>query len=134
MLGNDAHVPRTDPVPTAAESVQAAADATGHATTPTAWARAVELPATTETVVAVVPASVPAFVSVTGFVIDVTVEENVVVMAFVPPTDAPVLPMVTLDAAVPVAVQSAQAADEPTTTNTTLRTAASRTLSRRLMR
>jgi hypothetical protein len=134
MLGSDAQVPLTDPVLTDAASVHTAADATGHATTLIVCARAVELPDTTDTVVVAVPASVPELVRVTGFVIAVTVDENVVVIALVPAIAAPVLPMVTLDAVVPLAVQSAHAADEPPATNTTVRTAASSRRSRRLMR
>lgn len=134
MLGRDSQVPEIDPVPTAAVVVHAAAEATGHATTLTARARAAELPETTDTVVVLVPASEPAFVSVTGFVIDVTVGENVVVMSLVPLSAAPVLPIVTLDAVVPVADQSAQAADDPPATNATVRTTARSTRKRRFMR
>lgn len=132
MLGSDAQVPVTEPLPTAAESVHAAVDATGHAMTDTACASAVELPETTETVVEVVPAIDPELVKVTGFVTEVTVDENVVVIALVPVIDADTLPIVTLDAVVAVAVQSAQAALEPPATNTAVRSAASRTRTRRL--
>ncbi|GAA3336670.1 hypothetical protein GCM10017714_00350 [Curtobacterium pusillum] len=134
MLGNEFHVPLTDPVPTAVESVQAVADVTGQAVTVTAWARVVELPETTDTLVVAVPASEPEFVRVIGFVIEVTVDENVVVMALVPLREAPVFPIVTLEAVVPVAVQSAHAAEEPPATNAMVRAAARRTRRRRLMR
>jgi len=132
MLGRDAHVPLTDPVPTAVDAVHAVVDATGHATTEIACASAVELPATTDTVVEVVPAIDPEFVSVTGLVTEVTVDENVVVMSLVPLIDADILPIVVLDDVVPLVVQSAQAAVEPPTTNTTASSAASTTRNRRL--
>jgi len=131
-LGSDAQVPDTEPVPTAVDVVQADVEATGHATTPTARARAVELPEATDTVVVAVPASEPAFVRVIGFVIDVTDDENVVVMSLVPLSDAPVPPIVTLDAVVPVALQSAHAADEPPATKTRASRSARIARSRRL--
>ncbi|AOX66511.1 hypothetical protein BJK06_12825 [Curtobacterium sp. BH-2-1-1] len=134
MLGSDAQVPETEPVPTEVDAVQAAVPVTGHATTLTACARAVELPDTTETVVVAVPASDPALVRVSGFVVLVTLEENVVVMSLVPVRDAPVFPMVTLEAVVPVALQSAHAADDPPTTNASASSPASTVRSRRLMR
>jgi hypothetical protein len=126
MLGSDAQVPETDPVPTEVDAVQADVEATGHATTLTACARAVELPDTTDTVVVAVPASEPEFVRVIGFVIDVTLDENVVVMSLVPLRDAPVLPIVTLEAVVPVALHSAHAAEDPPARNAAVSRTASR--------
>jgi hypothetical protein len=132
MLGSDAHVPVTEPLPTAAPSVHAVVVVTGHATTSTVWARAVELPATTETVVLVVPAMFPVFVRVTGFVSDVTVDEKVVVIADVPAIDPESLPMVTLDDADAVVVHSAHAALDPPATSTTVSSATRSTRRRRL--
>jgi hypothetical protein len=133
-LGSDAHVPVTEPLPTAALVVQAVVDVTGHAVTATAFARAVELPDTTDTVVVAVPARVPVLLRVIGFVIEVTVDENVVVSALVPATDPVTVPIVVLAAVVPEALQRAQAALDPPPTNTAVRSTATRSRRRRFMR
>jgi hypothetical protein len=125
-LGREAHVPETDPVPTAVDVVQAAVPLTGHAVTCTACARAVELSVVTCTVVAVVPTMLLLFVRVSGYVTDGVVDEKVVVICSVPLIAAASFPMVTLDDAVPVAVQSAQAAVDPPPTKSATRTTASR--------
>jgi hypothetical protein len=134
MLGSDAQVPVTDPLPTAVFVVHAAVEATGHATTVTACASAVELPETTDTVVVAVPAIVPESVSVIGFVTDVTVDEKVVVSALVPAIEAETLPIATLEAVVPDALHSAQAALDPPPTNTAVSSTATTSRSRRFMR
>ncbi|BDZ49352.1 hypothetical protein GCM10025867_15930 [Frondihabitans sucicola] len=104
MLGSCAQVPLTEPAPTAAAVVQAAVEATGQALTATACASATELPETTETVVDTVPGVLPVLANVTALVTVVTLDEKVVVMALVPLIVADILPMVTLEAAVAVAL------------------------------
>jgi hypothetical protein len=114
--------------------VQPAVEVTGQATTVTAFASAVELPDTTETVVVAVPARVPESVRVIGFVVEVTLDENAVVRALVPLIDPATVPTVVLAAVVPDALHSAHAALEVPPTNTAVRSTATRRRRRRFMR
>ena len=131
MLGSDAQVPVTDPEPTAAPSVHAAVEPTGQATTSTAPASAAGLSDWGATEVDVVPARLPVFVRVTGFVIDRTESEKVTVIWSVPLIVAASLPIVVLDVAPALVVQSAQAALEPPTTRTVVSSSVTSTRTRR---
>ncbi len=124
-LGSDAHVPDTAPEPTAVAAVQESAVATGQASTCTACASAVELPSTTETVVAVVPARLPLLRRVIGAVVDGAATVNVVVRASVPVMAADGLPMVALDQVLFEVDQSAHAAGLPVPATTSRSTTTS---------